>query len=379
MTKKWWSGAWQTALCLICALLGSIQPASGADFWVYIGTYTRATSKGVYLFKLDTDSGSLTPQGLAAAADDPCFLAIAPGEKYLYACATANNHRDGVIDAFTINPTNGTLQLVNEQPSGGDGPTQIAINPDGKCAAVANYSSGSVALLPIGTDGKLALPSSVIQHTGSSINKSRQQSPHPHSCNFDSSGKFIFVPDLGIDKIAVYQCDDQKLTLLDPVPVAPGSGPRHMAFSPDGKFAYLINEMAGTVITYALNGGTLKQLQTISTLPENFHGTNTAAEVAVHPNGRFVYASNRGNDSIAIFAVDPAAGTLSLIGFQSTLGKGPRMFAIDPTGNFLIAANQNSDNVVLFRIDPKTGKLTATGTTFTVSSPVCVTFLADRN
>jgi 6-phosphogluconolactonase len=379
MTKKWRSGARRIALCLICAWVGWIQPAIGANFWVYVGTYTRATSKGVYLFKLDSATGSLTSQGLAAAADDPCFLAIAPGEKYLYACATANNHRTGVIDAFTINPADGTLQLLNQQPSGGNGPTQIAIDPDGNCAAVANYSSGSVSLLPIGIDGKLSPPSSVIQHTGSSVNKSRQQSPHPHSCNFDPSGKFLFVPDLGTDEIAVYHFNDQNLTADSPVPVAPGSGPRHMAFSPDGKFAYLINEMGGTVITYAHSGGTLKQLQTISTLPEKFTAANTAAEVAVHPNGRFVYASNRGNDSIAIFAVDPAAGTLTLIGFQSTLGNGPRMFAIDPTGNFLIAANQNSDNVVLFRIDPQTGKLTATGTTFPVSSPVCVTFLADRN
>jgi 6-phosphogluconolactonase len=379
MTKKWLSGARRTALCLICALLGWIEPVRGANFWVYVGTYTRATSKGVYLFKLDIASASFTSQGLAAAADDPCFLAIAPDEKYLYACATANNHRDGVIDAFTINPTNGTLQLLNQQPSGGDGPTQIAIDPDGKCAAVANYSSGSVALLPIDIDGRLAPPSFVVQHRGSSVNKSRQQSPHPHSCYFDPSGKFLFVPDLGIDKIAVYHCNDQNLTPDVPIPVAPGSGPRHMAFFPDGKFTYLINEMAGTVITYALNGDALKQLQTISTLPPEFNGTNTAAEVAVHPNGRFVYASNRGNDSIAIFAVDSATGTLSLISFQSTLGKGPRMFSIDPTGNFLIAANQNSDSVVLFRIDPQTGKLTATGTTFTVSSPVCVTFLADRN
>ncbi len=353
--------------------------AEADNFWAYIGTYTKTSSKGVYLFKLDVDAGSISSQGLAVQADDPNFLTISPSGKYLYACATTNNHRDGVIDAFAIDPATGHLQLLNQQPSGGGGPTQIAIDPQGKCAAVANYSSGSVALLPIGIDGKLEAPSSIDQHTGSSINKSRQQSAHPHSCNFDPSGKFIFVPDLGTDEIAVYECDGRKLSPLNPVTVAAGSGPRHMAFSPDGKFAYLINEMGGTLISYSVDGSTLKQLQTISTLPTGFSGTNTAAEVAVHPSGKFVYASNRGDDSIAVFAVDSTTGNLSLVEFQSTLGKGPRMFSIDPTGNFLIAANQNSDSIVVFRIDSKTGKLSPTGQTFPVASPVCVAFLADRN
>jgi 6-phosphogluconolactonase len=379
MKKIWRSGALWIGMWLICASAWPVGAASASNFWVYIGTYTKTTSKGVYLFKLDVDAGSVTPLGLAVQADDPNFLTLSPTGKYLYACATANNHRDGVIDAFAIDPASGHLQLLNQQPSGGSGPTQIAIDPRGKCAAVANYSSGCVALLPIGIDGKLESPSAVDQHTGSSINKSRQQSAHPHSCNFDPSGKFIFVPDLGMDKVFVYQCDGRKLSLLDPVNVTAGSGPRHMAFSPDGKFVYLINEMGGTLISYAVDGSVLKQLQTISTLPTGFTGTNTAAEVVVHPNGRFVYASNRGNDSIAIFAVDSATGSLSLIGFQSTLGKGPRMFSIDPTGKFLIVANQNSDSIVVFRIDPQTGRLAATGQTFPIASPVCVTFLAERN
>lgn len=349
------------------------QPAS---FWVYVGTYTKSASKGVYLFRLDIDSGSLTSQGLAVAADDPNFLAIAPNQKNLYACATANNHRDSVMDAFAIDPTSGMLRLINQQPSGGSGATHVAVGPNGKILATANYSSGSVALLPIESEGSVDAPSAIDQHHGSSLNRARQSSPHPHSCNFDPSGKFVFVPDLGMDKIFVYDIDDQKLIAGDAVTVAAGSGPRHMAFTPGGKFAYLVNEMAGTVIAYSYDRGALKETQTISTLPPGFNKPNTAAEIAVHPNGRFLYASNRGDDSIAIFSIDPANGMLSRIGFQSTLGKGPRQFAIDPTGNFLIAANQSSDSVVLFRIDPQTGRLTATGTTFTVSSPVCVAFLA---
>jgi 6-phosphogluconolactonase len=384
MTKKWRSWVSRTAVCLLCAAMGCAswdrQTATTvqgpASFWVYVGTYTKSASKGVYLFQLDIDSGSLTSQGLAVAADDPNFLAIAPNQKNLYACATANNHRDSMIDAFAIDSASGMLRLIDQQASGGSGATHVAVAPNGKILATANYSSGSVALLPIKSDGRIEAPSAIDQHHGSSINRARQTSPHPHSCSFDQSGKFVFVPDLGMDKIFVYDVEDGKLTPGEAVTVAAGSGPRHMAFAPGGKFAYLINEMAGTVIAYSYDRGALNQMQTISTLPPGFNKPNTAAEIAVHPNGRFLYASNRGDDSIAVFSIDPANGMLSLIGFQPTLGKGPREFAIDPTGNFLIAANQSSDSVVLFRIDPQTGRLTATGTAFTISSPVCVAFLA---
>jgi 6-phosphogluconolactonase len=383
MTKKWRSWACRTAVCLLCAAVGCASQdrqtvtavQRPTSLWVYVGTYTKSASKGVYLFRLDIDSGSLMAQGLAVAADDPNFLAIAPNQKNLYACATANNHRDTVIDAFAIDPTSGMLRLINQQPSGGSGATHVAVAPNGKALATANYSSGSVALLPIESDGSVDASSAIDQHRGSSINRARQTSPHPHSCNFDPSGRFLFVPDLGMDKIFVYGVDDGKLTASEPVTVAAGSGPRHMAFAPSGKFAYLINEMASTVIAYSYDRGALKEVQTISTLPPGFNKPNTAAEIAVHPNGRFLYASNRGDDSIAIFAIDQVSGTLSLIGFQPTLGKGPRQFAIDPTGNFLIVANQSSDSVVLFRVDPDTGRLTTTGTAFTVSSPVCVAFL----
>jgi 6-phosphogluconolactonase len=356
---------------------------------VYVGTYTNTTSKGIYLFNLDAATGELTPRGLAAETDDPHFLAIHPNHRILYAGASRADANDppksGAVDAFAIDPSTGKLTLINQQWSGGKGATYIAVDPSGRDLLVANYGSATIAALPIASDGRLAPPAVVIHHTGSSVDPQRQSHAYPHSINPDPTGRFAFVPDLGMDKIFSYRLSPATTGLManDPpfVTVPPGNGPRHMAFSPDGRFAYVVQEMGGAVIAFAYNAeqGSLSQLQIISTLPSDFTAANTAADVHVHPSGKFLYASNRGHDSIAIFAIDPITGRLTSRGWQSSGGKTPRNFAIDETGRWLIAANQGSDSIVLFGIDQASGALTPTGTTAQVPAPVCVKCLPVEN
>jgi 6-phosphogluconolactonase len=347
---------------------------------VYIGTYTRGASKGIYLFRLDLASGELRPGGLAGESVNPSFVAIHPNRKWLYAVGEISNFegkKAGAVRAFAIDPESEKLTLLNEQPSYGEGPCHVLVDRTGKYVLVANYGSGSAACLPIDDEGRLGEATSVVQHEGSSINPRRQQGPHAHAITLDAAGRFVFVPDLGLDKIMVYRFDAAggKMEPNDPAfaQMVPGAGPRHIAFHPDGKHAYAINEMHSTMtaLAYDPDGGVLTTLQTVSTLPAGFEGASTGAEVAVHPSGKFVYGSNRGDDSIAIFAVQ-ADGTLRTVGHESTQGKTPRNFAVDPTGTYLIAANQATDNVVVFRIDQETGKLTPTGHSVEVPSPVCV-------
>jgi 6-phosphogluconolactonase len=306
---------------------------------------------------------------------------VPPGNRFLYTVGTGDNHRLSMVDAFSLDSRSGKLSLLNQQSSGGSGGTHIGVDPAGTIAVVANYNSGDVGVLRINPDGTLAPPSQVIQHIGSSINPQRQQHAFPHSCNFDPAGRFVLVPDLGTDKIYTYHFERADHTLMPGNPatvdVAPGTGPRHMAFSPNGRFAYVVGEMGATVTVFAYDAehGALRQLQTISTLPADYHGANTSAEVAVHPSGKFLYVSNRGPDDISIFRIEQEGAHLIPTGFQSTLGKGPRCFAIDPTGRFLFAANQQSDSVVVFRIDPQSGGLTATGASAQIGIPVSVLFV----
>jgi 6-phosphogluconolactonase len=251
------------------------------------------------------------------------------------------------------------------------------VDSQGKNVLVANYGGGTSAVLPIQPDGRLAAPSSIIQHSGSSVNPERQEGPHAHSINLDAGNRFAFTADLGLDKVLIYRFDGAKGTLAPNAPpsvsTAPGAGPRHFAFHPSGRYAYVINELDSTVTAFRYDGqsGTLTTLQAISTLPAGFSGDTTTAEVQVHPSGRFLYGSNRGHDSIAMFAIDPDTGRLTALGHQPTGGKTPRNFGIDPTGAYLLAANQDSDNLVLFRIE-ETGRLTSTGQAIQVPKPVCV-------
>jgi 6-phosphogluconolactonase len=362
----------------------TVKPvAKGNGALVYIGTYTGPKSKGIYVYRLDLDTGAMTALGLAGEAENPSFLAIHPSHRFLYAASETGSFagkKSGAVSAFAIQQT-GKLTPLNQQPSGGEGPCHLVVDKTGKDVLVANYDGGSVSVVPIHEDGKLGEPTAFIQHKGSSVDKERQEGPHAHSINVDAANRFAFAADLGLDKVLVYRFDPVKGTLAanDPpsVSVKPGAGPRHFAFHPGGHYAYVINEMHSTVTAFGYDAvrGVLKELQTISTLPENFKGENSTAEVQVHPSGKFLYGSNRGHDSIAIFAIDPAKGTLRLVGHQSTQGKTPRNFGIDPTGRYLLAANQDSGTVVVFGIDPQTGQLNPSGHVVEVPSPVCVKFL----
>lgn len=351
---------------------------------VYIGTYTQGASKGIYIYDMDTKTGTLTPAGHSPLVSNPSFLTIAPDHKHLYACNEVDDFdaaHEGAVSAFAIDAKTGGLTLLNQQPSAGGGPCFVSMDARGKNVLVANYGSGSVGVLPVGADGKLMPPSAKQQHEGKGTDPARQEGPHAHSINLDPANHFAFAADLGLDKVFVYRFDAAKGALTPNTPafasVAPGSGPRHLSFHPNGHYAYVINEMASTVTAFNYDAakGILTELQTISTLPEGFKGSTTTAEIRVHPSGKFLYGSNRGHDSISIFSIDVSTGKLTSAGHQSTQGKTPRNFNIDPTGQFLIAANQDSDSVVIFRIDAQTGQLTPTGQTLDVPKPVCVKFL----
>ncbi|HEU4751893.1 MAG TPA: lactonase family protein, partial [Armatimonadota bacterium] len=320
-----------------------------------------------------------------AETPNPSFVAIHPNHRFLYAANEVGSYggqKTGSVTAFAIDPATGALTKLNDRSSHGDGPCFVSVDHRGRDVLVANYGAGSVAALPIGADGRLGEATAAIQHHGSSVDPQRQEGPHAHSINVAPDNRFAFAADLGLDKILIYRFDAARGTLTPNEPafakVAPGSGPRHFAFHPNGRHAYVINEMKSTVTAfdYDPKRGALAEIQTLSTLPADFHGGSSCAEVQVHPSGKFLYGSNRGHNSIAMFRIDPATGKLTAIGHEPTGGKTPRNFGIDPTGKYLLAANQDSDSLVVFRIDPESGRLTPTGSRVEVPMPVCVRFLA---
>lgn len=390
MSKCFWTCSLSLVILASFATLGRAgEPAVAGDnsakLLVYVGTYTQGPSKGIYLTRLDLDRGTLEPATVAAEVANPSFLAVAPQGKFLYAVGELNElggKRGGAISAFAIDPATATLTLLNQQSTDGAGTCHLAIDRNGKHVVVANYTGGSVSCLPIEADGRLGKVVCLVQHKGSSVNSRRQEGAHAHGVYLDAANRFLFVPDLGLDKVMIYRFDDNDGMLIanDPafLATAAGAGPRHFAFHPNGRYAYVINELNSTLVamSYDAERGVLRPLQTVSTLPARFHGVNTCAEVQVHPSGKFVYGSNRGHDSIAIFAIDAKTGKLRFVGHEPTRGKEPRNFAIDPSGRYLLTANQSSDNVVVFRIDAGTGRLRATGSTAHVSMPVCVTMLS---
>jgi 6-phosphogluconolactonase len=359
------------------------KPAAG-ELLVYIGTYTRGASEGIYAYRMDLKTGQLTSLGLAAGAENPAFVAINPENDTLYAVNEISNYEGksaGSVSAYLINRNNGELEYLNTQSSQGAGPCHLSIDASGRNVLVANYGGGSVACLPVGENGELKEASSFIQHQGSSINPRRQKGPHAHSVNLGPANKYAFVADLGMDQVLTYRLNASKGKLTAGKPpftrLAKGAGPRHFAFHPSGRLAYVINEMHCTVTAFQYDhAGRLTERQSISTLDVPVQPGYSTAEVQVHPGGRFLYGSNRGHDSISVFTIDEVSGRLNRVQVQSTLGTTPRNFGIDPTGNYLIAANQNSDNLVVFRIDQKTGKLTSTGVEVECPSPVCVKFLS---
>lgn len=350
-----------------------------SDTLAYVGTYTRDGSEGIYIYKYNTETGELSPIG-SAKSDNPSFLAIHPSGKFLYTVneiSEFDGEKAGGISAFAIGET-GELTALNMQSVKGPGPCHLCIDATGKYALVANYGGGSVCVLPINEDGSLQEASDFIQHEGSSVNPRRQQEPHAHSINLDAQNRFAYVADLGMDKVLVYELNLEtgKLALAHSVSVAPGEGPRHFDMHPNGKYAYLINEIGNTVNAYKYDTttGNLEETQSINTLPEDFGETSHTADIHVSPDGKFVYGSNRGHDSIAIYAI-AENGSLSLVGQEPTGGENPRNFGLDPAGNFLLVANQNTDNIVTFKIDKTNGTLTKTGAEVSVSRPVCIQFL----
>ncbi|MCH8308986.1 MAG: lactonase family protein [Chloroflexi bacterium] len=351
---------------------------------LYVGTYTRTTSEGIYVYRMVNSTGALERVAVTGGIENPSFVALNPDSAHLYAVAEINEHggqSSGAVFSYSISSDTGELAYLNQQSTGGPGPCHLTVDAAGTHVIVANYQGGSVCVLPIQDDGSLGEASEFIQHEGSSVNPQRQEGPHAHSVNLDPNNRFLYTPDLGMDKVMIYQLDldTGKLVANDPpfAQVAPGAGPRHFAFHPGGKRAYVLNEIDSTITAFNWDsvGGGLEEFQTITTLPDDFSGTSHTADMHIHPNGRFLYGSNRGHDSIAIFEIDPDTGSLTSRGWEPTQGRTPRNIAIDPAGKFMLAENQDSDSIVTFRIDQETGALEATGDVAQIPMPVCIKFL----
>jgi len=351
------------------------------EMLVYIGTYTRGESEGIYLYRLDPISGALKCTGTATGVESPSFLAIDPRRRYLYAVnevAEFFGKSGGGVSAFFISPETGALTLLNQRPSHGTSPCHVSVDNTGKFVLVANYGSGSVSVYPIQDNGQLGEATDFIQHEASDIEPERRKAPHAHFIIPDPANRHAVAPDLGLDRIMIYRLD-LVLGKLKPneepwVQIKAGAGPRHFVFHPSRRYAYVINELDNTVIafTYDEAHGILREMQTVTTLPEDFAGTSYCADVHIAPSGKFLYGSNRGHDSIVIFAIHEGTGELTYVGHEPTQGKNPRNFAIDPTGTFLLAANQDTDTIVTFRLDRQTGRLMSTGHVAEVPTPVCV-------
>ncbi len=355
---------------------------AGAAQTVYIGTYSQRGSEGIYMSRLDPVTGRLEAPKVAAKATNPSFLALHPKLPVLYAVNETGRYEGkpvGAVIAFAVDEATGALTELNREPTGGPVPCHLAVDTTGSHLVIANYVDGTVASFPLAPDGRLKPVAQLLRHEGSGPNARRQKGPHAHGVTFAPANDFVFVPDLGIDRVVGYRFDAKtgRLDRHEPACgiVHPGAGPRHFAFRPSGKTAYAVNELDATVTAFHWDGtaGTMKPFATVPGAPKGFEGTNTAAEIVAHPSGRFLYSSNRGHDSIAVFTLD-ADGKPEPVQHQSTGGRAPRNFTLDPSGRFLVAANQDSDNILAFRVDPDTGRLTPTGSEIAVAAPVCVLF-----
>ena len=362
------------------AMFGFIAIAQQQHYLI-TGTYTSGKSEGIYVYQFNSSDGS-AKEISHVKISNPSFVAVSPDEQFVYAVQedAANNGKGGEIAAFSFNKQTGILTYINGQSSGGDHPCYVTVDKTGRWVVTGNYSSGSLSVLPVHADGSLGAATTTIQHEGSGPNVQRQNKPHVHCTLFSADNRFLFVPDLGIDKVMIYAFDEVsgKLTPAKQ-PFAQstaGAGPRHLCFHPTNKYAYLVEEMNGTVVVFKYKNGTLKNIQRISSMPVGDTSDAGSADIHVSPDGKFLYASNRsGANTIAIFKIDPKNGKLLLVGHQPTLGRTPRNFNFDPSGNFLLVANQNSDEIVIFKIDKETGLLTDTQKRIAVGKPVCLKWI----
>jgi 6-phosphogluconolactonase len=365
-----------SALIGILCLMGILALGQNADYYLFVGTYTLKTSEGIYVYKFNTQTGDFTPLSHTKGIKNPSFLAISPNQRFLYA---AEGKSGESVRAFSIEMPSGNLTLLNTQSSVGVGPTHLQVDKTGKWVIVGNYTTGNLSTLPIKSDGSLGKALQTIQHEGKSINPERQNQPHVHSVNIAPNNTDVFVPDLGIDKVMTYRFDAEtgQLTAGNPpfITTAPGAGPRHFTYHPNGKFAYVIQELDATTTGFRYKKGTLIPFQTVKNLPDDYTGLKSSADIHISPDGKFLYGSNRAHESLVIFSIHPKTGQLTLVGHQPVNGKTPRNFAIDPTGNFVLIANQDSDNITIFSRDKQTGKLAFTGKEISVSMPVCLQFL----
>ncbi|HVZ56392.1 MAG TPA: lactonase family protein [Chitinophagaceae bacterium] len=375
---------WKYWLILPCLIFASSLLAQRAPqaFYMLVGTYTTGKSEGISVYKFDASDGSVQYVS-TVKTPNPSYLVVAPDRRHVYAVNELNhkNNSGGGVTAFSFDRSTGVLTKINEQPSGGDDPCYITVDKTNHWVIVGNYSSGTVTVFPIRADGSLGSYTQRIQHEGSSVNSERQEGPHVHETVLTRDNAYLFVPDLGLDKVMIYRFDAKKgfLSPADPafVEVEAGTGPRHIDFTPDGKHAYLLSEMGGSISAFRYTGkGHLDLLQNISALPPDYTGPVGSAEVTVSADGRFLYASNRDeSNTLAVFHIDGKSGKLSLVQHQSTLGRSPRHFSLDPTGHYLFAENQNSDDIVIFRRDQATGRLTDSGKRLSIGNPVCIQWI----
>ncbi len=349
--------------------------------YLVIGTYTSTKSEGIYVYKFDTATAENSFVSVAKISN-PSFLTVSANKKFVYAVGENIDSTiqpiGGTVTSFSFDKINGTLSKINKQPSAGKNPCYVTIDKNGKWLYVGNYSSGTVGLFKANKNGSINSLKQVITHEGSSKNAQRQNAPHVHATVLSADNKFLYVPDLGIDKVMIYAFDKKKkqLNYTSSAVSEPGSGPRHFTFHPNNKYAYLMEELTGTVVFYEVNKGSLKLNERINAMPKDFSGALGSADIHVSPDGKFLYCSNRGeSNTISIFSIDPSTGKLTIVGHQNTLGKTPRNFNFDPSGNFLLVANQNSDEIVIFKIDKKTGLLTDTGKKINVPKPVCLQWI----
>lgn len=381
ITRRFFACLFLTSSLFVLAFTTATpKPAAGPHYLAFVGTYTNKTgSKGIYAFDFDSASGKLTAKGVAAETPDPSWVVIHPTGKFAYVANEAG--KKSAITAFSMDANSAKLTQLNQLAALGEDPCHLSFDKTAKYLFVANYSSGNVVVFPILPDGSLGEHTALVQHHGSGPNEERQGAPHAHWIEASPDNRFVFVSDLGLDEILSYRFDPSKGTLTPNDPpfgkLAPGAGPRHAAFSPDGKFLYVVSELNSTVTAFAYDRatGSLEDLQVVSTLPNDFHARNDTAEITIHPSGKWLFASNRGHDTIAVFAVDPSKGTLRPAGEFPTGGHEPRHFALDPTGSFLLAENQHSNSISIFRIDLATGALTQLSTAEAIPSPVSLAFL----